>query len=234
MKQINLLIGLILIGNLTFGQSKNFIDQHYLETTAKVDTLIKPDIIYLDILIREKDEKNKISVEELENNMAEKLKTLGIDVQKQLILSDLSSNFKKYFLKQKDIMKSKAYKLKVFDAQTAGKVIVGLEDIGISNVSLDKTEYSKIEELKLKLKSKAVAKAKMQAEYLIAPLNQKITKALFITDTYFQSYNYNGELDEIVVIGFSGKRMKQDYQPIDIEFKPIKVEAEVSIKFGIE
>lgn len=234
MKQINLLIGIIFIGNLTFGQSKNFIDQHYLETTAKVDTLIKPDIIYLDILIREKDEKNKISVEELENNMAEKLKILGIDVQKQLILSDLSSNFKKYFIKQKDIMKSKAYKLKVFDAQTAGKVIVGLEDIGISNVSLDKTEYSKIEELKLKLKSKAVAKAKMQAEYLIAPLNQKITKALFITDTYFQSYNYNGELDEIVVIGFSGKRMKQDYQPIDIEFKPIKVEAEVSIKFGIE
>lgn len=234
MKQINLLIGLIFIGNLTFGQSKNFIDQHYLETTAKVDTLIKPDIIYLDILIREKDERNKISVEELENNMAEKLKTLGIDLQKQLILSDLSSNFKKYFLKQKDIMKSKAYKLKVFDAQTAGKVIVGLEDIGISNVSLDKTEYSKIEELKLKLKSKAVAKAKMQAEYLIAPLNQKITKALFITDTYFQSYNYNGELDEIVVIGFSGKRMKQDYQPIDIEFKPIIVEAEVSIKFGIE
>lgn len=234
MKQINLLIGLIFIGNLTFGQSKNFIDQHYLETTAKVDTLIKPDIIYLDILIREKDEKNKISVEELENNMAEKLKILGIDVQKQLILSDLSSNFKKYFLKQKDIMKSKAYKLKVFDAQTAGKVIVGLEDIGISNVSLDKTEYSKIEELKLKLKSKAVAKAKIQAEYLIAPLNQKITKALFITDTYFQSYNYNGELDEIVVMGFSGKRMKQDYQPIDIEFKPIIVEAEVSIKFGIE
>src|SRR5690606_15678241 len=234
MNRILSILSIFLICQIANGQTKNFIDQHYLETTAKVDTLIKPDIIYLDILIREKDEKNKISVEELENNMAEKLKILGIDVQKQLILSDLSSNFKKYFLKQKDIMKSKAYKLKVFDAQTAGKVIVGLEDIGISNVSLDKTEYSKIEELKLKLKSKAVAKAKMQAEYLIAPLNQKITKALFITDTYFQSYNYNGELDEIVVMGFSGKRMKQDYQPIDIEFKPIKVEAEVSIKFGIE
>jgi len=45
------------------GQTKNFIDQPYLETTAKVDTLIKPDIIYLGILIREKDERNKISVE---------------------------------------------------------------------------------------------------------------------------------------------------------------------------
>ena len=38
-------------------------------------------------------------------------------------------------------MKSKAYKLQVFDAQTAGKVIVVLEDVGISNFSLDKTEY---------------------------------------------------------------------------------------------
>lgn len=31
------------------GQTKNFIDQPYVETTAKVDTLIKPDVIYLDI-----------------------------------------------------------------------------------------------------------------------------------------------------------------------------------------
>lgn len=90
------------------GQTKNFIDQPYLETTAVVDTLVNPDIIYLDILIREKDERNKVSVEELEERMAQKLEALGIDLQKQLSLQDLSSNFKKYFLKQKDIMKSKA------------------------------------------------------------------------------------------------------------------------------
>ena len=166
--------------------------------------------------------------------MADKLKELGIDLQKQLTLSDLSSNFKKYFLKQKDIMKSKAYKLKVFDAQTAGKVIVGLEKVGISNVSLDKSEYSKIEELKLSLKSLAVAKAKTQAEYLVKPLNQKITKALFITDKYYQGYDFDAELDELVVIGYSNKRSKEEYKPIEIEFKPIKVETEVTIKFGIE
>ena len=90
------------------GQTKNFIDQPYLETTAVVDTLVNPDIIYLDILIREKDERNKVSVEELEERMAQKLEALGIDLQKQLSLQDLSSNFKNYFLKQKDIMKSKA------------------------------------------------------------------------------------------------------------------------------
>ena len=61
------------------GQTKSFIDQPYLETTAKVDTLIKPDIIYLGILVREKDERNKISVEEMETRMIAKLKSIGID-----------------------------------------------------------------------------------------------------------------------------------------------------------
>ncbi len=234
MKIKHVLIGLLLVGNLGFSQTKNFIDQPYLETTAIVDTLISPDIIYIDILLREKDERNKISVEELEEKMAEKLKELGIDLQKQLTLSDLSSNFKKYFLKQKDIMKNKAYKLKVFDAQTAGRVIVGLEDVGISNVSLDKTEFSKIEELKLQLKSKAVLKAKAQADYLISPLNQKVTKALFITDKYYQGRDYDGVLDEVVVLGYSAKRSKEEYKPIEIEFKPIKVEMEVTVRFGIE
>lgn len=229
-----LIFGLLIVCQLSNGQTKNFIDQPYLETTAKVDTLIKPDIIYLDILIREKDERNKISVEEMESKMIQKLKSLGIDTEKQLTLSDLGSNFKKYFLKQKDIMKDKAYELKIFDSKTAGKVLVGLEEIGISNVNLDKTEYSKMEELKLELKSKAVIKAKKQADYLVRPLNQKLTRAIHITDKYYENYNYfNGDLQEVVVMGYSNKN-KQEYVPPSIEFKPIRVESEVTIKFGIE
>lgn len=234
MNRIFLLFGLLIFSQFSSGQTKNFIDQPYLETTAKVDTLIKPDIIYLDILILEKDERNKISVEEMENKMIQKLKSLGIDTEKQLTLSDLGSNFKKYFLKQKDIMKDKAYELKVYNAQTAGKVIVGLEEIGISNVDLDKTEYSKMEELKLELKSKAVLKAKKQADFLIKPLNQKVTRAIHISDKFYENYNnFVGGLQEVVVMGYSN-RGKQEYEPPAIEFKPIKVESEVTIKFEIE
>src|SRR5690606_27326716 len=204
MKTFYLIIGLVLVGNLTFGQTKNFIDQPYLETTAKVDKLVKPDIIYLDILIREKDERNRIPVEEIESKMIQKLKSLGINTEKQLTLSDLASNFKKYFLKQKDIMKDKAYELTVFDSQTAGKVLVSLEEIGISNVNLDRTEYSKMEELKLELKAKAVEKAKILAYFLVRPLNQKVTRAIHITDKYYETYNnFNGELQEVVVMGYS-------------------------------
>ncbi len=233
MNRILLTLGIVLTFQFVNGQTKNFIDQPYLETTAKVDSLVKPDIIYLDILLREKDNRTKISVEELENKMATKLESMGIDLKKQLTLSDLSSNFKKYFLKQKDILKSKAYKLKVFDAQTAGKILVELESIGISNTSLDRTEYSKIEELKFDLKSKAVKKARKQAEFLVKPLNQKIGGALFIIDKYYQDYDYSGTLEEVVVIGYSSRK-KSEYKPVEIEFKSIKIETEVTIKFKIE
>ncbi len=233
MKKILLTLGIVLTFHFANGQTKNFIDQPYLETTAKVDTLVKPDIIYLDILLQEKDSRNRISVEELENKMAVRLEFIGIDLKKQLTLSDLASNFKKYLLKRKDVLKSKAYKLKIFDAQTAGKVLVELENIGISNISLDKTEYSKIEELKMTLKSKAVQKAKIQAEYLVAPLNQKVGGALFIVDKYYQGYGYEESLDKVVVLGYSSRK-KAKYKPVEIEFKPIKVETTVTIKFSIE
>jgi uncharacterized protein YggE len=230
--RIFVLFGLLALQGVA--QNKNFIDQPYLETTAKVDTLIKPDLIYLDILIREKDERNRISVEEMETKMIDRLKSLGIDTEKQLTLSDVASNFKTYFLKRKDIMKDKAYELKVFDSQTAGLVIVELEAIGISNITLDRTEYSKMEELKLDLKSKAVKKAKIQADFLVKPLNQTITRAIHITDRTFPTYNrFDSELQEVVVTGYS-RKSEQQYTPPTIEFRPIKVESEVSIKFAIE
>ena len=72
MNRIALIIGLILMCQISNGQTKNFIDQPYLETTAKVDTLIKPDIIYLCMIKKKKDERNKISVEEMETRMIEK------------------------------------------------------------------------------------------------------------------------------------------------------------------
>ena len=69
---------LLLFITKNFSQTKNFIDLPYIETSAKVDTLVTPDRIFLTILITEKDTKNRTSVEELESKMNLKLKSLGI------------------------------------------------------------------------------------------------------------------------------------------------------------
>jgi len=230
MKRIMILTLTIFISNIVYSQTKNFIDQPYIETKAKVDTLVTPDRIYVSILINEEDTKGKISLEEQENKMASKLKSLGVDLDKQLTLSDLGSNFKKYFLKSQDIEKAKSYSLLVYTAKQAGEIIRSLEQIGISNVDLERTEYSKIEELKLELKSKAILKAKLQAEFLVDPLDQKVGSAIHISDKFNQIYRAN-QLDDVVVRGYEGKN--KEYKSIDIGFKKIEVASEVYAKFEL-
>ena len=47
MKKITYLLIIMLVCNQAFAQSKNFIDQAYLETTAKVDTLVAVSYTHL-------------------------------------------------------------------------------------------------------------------------------------------------------------------------------------------
>ncbi|WP_306351163.1 SIMPL domain-containing protein [Flavobacterium sp. '19STA2R22 D10 B1'] len=226
---------LLLVTTTVFGQSKNFIDAPYIETSAKVDTLVSPDKIYLNILISEKDTRGKVSVEDLERKMTDKLKSLQIDLAKQLTLIDLSSNFKKYFFKQQDIQKSKLYSLLVYDAKTAGQVIVALENESISNIILEKTEYSKIESLKLLLKSRAIIKAKQTANAMITPLNQKVGTPLFISDTNSNITNFlQGSANGISIRGVRSMMPEYNSNTEEIEFKKIKIEIEVYAKFKID
>ena len=120
------------------------------------------------------------------------------------------------------------------DALTAGKVIIELEKNDVSNVRIEKTEYSKIEELKLTLKSKAILKAKKQAQFLVNPLNQKVGNAIFISDL---SNNYvsgalQGRVSGIQIRGTSS--ISNEYKAAEIKFEKIKVESTVNAKFILE
>lgn len=211
-------------------QSKNFLDVPYLETSAKVDTLVTPDKIYLNITIREKDSKGRKSVEEQENKMAQSLKNLGIDIEKQLTIKDLASNYKKYFLRSKEVLKSKQYSLLVYDGLTAGKVMAELEDLDIANTYLEKTEYSKMDELELELKTRAVKKAKRKAEALTQPLGQKVGMAIHIVDNSQPYYpRYNQPRMEMKAMAIDAATP----EPLDIDFEKIRVESMVNVKFKL-
>ena len=234
MKKITLLILLIIVTK-SISQTKTFIDLPYIETSVKVDTLVIPDRIYLNISITEKDTKGKVSVEELESKMNEKFKSMGINVETQLSLNDLASNYKKYFLKQQDILKVKNYTLLLFDAKISGKVLIALEEMEISNVVLEKTEYSKSDKMLMILKSKAIEKAKNQAIAMTKPLNQKVGNAIFISDLNENvSRMLSGSVAGISIRGNRSLKEKSEFVPADIEFAKIKIETELNAKFKLE
>ena len=210
-------------------QTKSFLDVPYLETSALVEAYVSPDKIYLSITIEEKDSKGRTSVEEQENKMAQRLKSLGIDIDRQLTIKDLASNYKKYFLRSKEVLKSKQFSLLVYDGLTAGKVLAALEDIGIANTYLEKTEYSKMESLKLELKSKAILKAKEKANALVEPLGQELGPAIHIVDVTAPSWSPRNMASANMMLTVE----RADDVPLDIGFEKIKVESSVNVKFKL-
>ena len=219
---------LCLLPTIVSAQTKNFLDLPYLETAARVDTLVSPDKIYLSITIKEKDSKGRQSVETQENKMAASLKNLGIDIEKQLTIKDLANNYKTYFLRSKEVLKSKQYSLLVYDGLTAGKAMAALEDLGIANTYLEKTAYSKMEELELTLKTRAVKKAKAKALALTQSLGQEVGKAIHIVDN---SQPYYARRNQPRMEAMMSTMDVGQSEPLDIGFEQIRVESSVQVKF---
>lgn len=229
------LFAILLVSSTVFGQEKNFIDQPYIETTAKSDTLVVPDNIYITIILNESDSKNKKSTEELEIILEQTLKKLNINTEKDLSLLDYTSDFKKYFLKGQNILKIKNYSLLVHDALTAGKVLAGLEDVGISNVEISKTEYSKAEQLIEKLKSSAILKAKSFANKLASPIGQKVGKAIYISDNSSTVLSQlQGQVAGVQIRGAASIYGSRASEPILIDFQKLKFESQVMVRFILE
>lgn len=222
---------ILFISSKAEAQYKNYLDRPYLETSARADTLVVPDRLYLDIMIRESDSKGRISLEEMENRMVRELRALGIPTESRLSVADLSSNFKDYFFRKDDVQKSKAYTLVLHDALMAGRVIKALEGVDISNIQLQRTEISNLEELKLQMRTKAIERAHAQAKAMAGPLGQNLGPALYISDL---NTEYLEERRPVPMMAMEARKDTEAYEPVDLSFNKTKVEARVNIKFALD
>jgi len=227
------LIFVLMISSLSvFAQGeKNFIDQNYIEIIGKAEMQIVPDLIYLKIVISEKDTKNKISVAELEKKMIAKFQDIGIDVKKDLMIDDLSSYYKNKLLGKTDVILSKEYQLIVHDGKTASKVLVELEKIEISNVSVDHVDHSKMEDFKKEIKVNAIRAAKEKAELLTKAVGQNIGRAIYIQESSDYHSGTNGPYRKSSAMFLSEPGVVQ--MP-DLDFEKIKLESSILVRFELK
>ena len=231
MKRLTVLLLMIFSILLATSQTKNFIDQPYIEVNGHADTLVTPNEIYIHILLSEKDTRDRVSIEETEQKMVSALKGLGLDIEKDLTTSDMTSNFKYYLLKSKDVIKTKLYTLKVTTAVIASRVFIKLEENGISNTSIERVDHSDLDNFKNKMRTKAIVDARERAVALTKPLNQTIGSAIHISDTDNNvSQQLQGRVAGIQIRGYSSFSNNDKELP-KIEFEKIKVMASVDAKF---
>lgn len=223
-----ILFSILMAANAQTGE-KNFLDRPYMEVSGRAEMEVTPDRIYMIITINEKDSKGKITLAQSEKDMMTKLKAMGIDTKKDLSVKDMSSNFKKYWVKGSEIMTSKEYQLLVTSAQTAGTVMQELEKIGISNVSIERVDHSQMEQFRKDVKIKAVQAAREKATDLAKAIGQSAGKAIYIQEVDFSNFERN--LNRISNVAFKAEGL--DMMAPDIEFEKIKLEYQINAKFDL-
>ena len=232
----NLLLGFLLTIPLTiYSQSggKNFIDQNYIEVTGRAEMDIVPDLIYLKIILSDKDNKNKQSLDEIEKSMISKLSEIGIDISKDLSVKNFISNFKQYWISKTDIILTKEYQLIVHDTKTLQNVFLSFQKLGISNVSIDKLDHSKIEQFRRDVKINAIKAAKEKAEALTSSINQTIGKAIYIQELDNQNTRITTQKSAIANSIVIGEPSSGSSQP-DMEFEKINMQYSMLARFELK
>ena len=154
-------------------------DLNTIQTYAEVDSLVVPDEIYLSIITDEKDTKEQL--DQLETQMYTALVEIGVNPKIQLSIDNFGS-YNKSKLFGKEVKQRRKYELKVSTLEQAISSIGVLNNLDIGNVVLSRVDFSGKYNLMLELRSKAIIKAKSQAEAMVKPLDQRIGPAITIMD----------------------------------------------------
>jgi uncharacterized protein YggE len=231
MKRTVVILICILLSGIKVSAQKNFLDINYVEVSGTAKMEVAPDRIYLRIIINEADSKGKTAIHNQEQSMISVLKAIqGINIEEDLTMKDLESQFKYRKILDNQIYLSKIYELIVKNGKTASEVITKLEKAGISSVTLFKVDHSQIEQFRKTTLENAVKEAKAKAFSLAESIGQSIGKAIHINERQIYSPN-RSEL--YLAKSAAYDRASEEYSS-EIEFSKIKIEATVDAKFELK
>ena len=202
----------------------------YIQVNGRAEREIAPDEFYLQIVINERDSKGKVSVESQQRNMIAALKRLGVNVEKQLKVANLSSEF---FKKNTSVATAK-YQLQLGSSAEVGKVWQALDGLGISNVSILKVSHSQLERYKSEVRVEAMRNAKQNAATLVEAIGQTIGKCFYVYDSNndVMPVFYNNMAVMRSAKAFDAAEAAAEEEPLD--FKTIKLQYSVQAKFVLE
>ena len=202
----------------------------YIQVNVRAEREIAPDEFYLQIVINERDSKGKVSVESQQRDMIAALKRLGVNVEKQLKVANLSSEF---FKKNTSVATAK-YQLQLGSSAEVGKVWQALDGLGISNVSILKVSHSQLERYKSEVRVEAMRNAKQNAATLAEAIGQTIGKCFYVYDSNndVMPVFYNNMAVMRSAKAFDAAEAAAEEEPLD--FKTIKLQYSVQAKFVLE
>lgn len=230
MKRIIFMVAVLLLAIPAMAQYEEKFPS-YIQVNGRAEQEITPDEFYLSIVINERESKGKITVEQQQKEMIAALGRLGVNIEQQLKMANMSSEF----LKKKTSVATAKYQLKLRSAAMVSKVYSALDDIGISNVAILRVSHSQLNEYKDRIRIAAMQDAKNNARTLAEAVGQKIGPCFYI-------YDSNNDIMPIFYNNLAVARGKMamdsfaeaDSDEAPLDFKTIKLTYNVQAKFVLE
>lgn len=203
----------------------------YIEVNGVAEREVAPNEIYLSITINERDSKGKISIDEQQRDMVAVLKKLGVKPAEQLKMMDLTSS---YFKRGNALAKAQ-YELKLTSAVEVARVWRALDELGISQVTVQKVSHTDIETLKAEVRADAMRAARDNARALAEAIDQKAGKCFWIAD-YSSPVRTTYAVANMKARGVMEESVSFDamVEEEGLEFQTINLQHRVQAKFVLE
>ena len=203
----------------------------YIEVNGVAEKEIAPNEIYLSITINERDSKGKLSIDEQQRDMVAVLKKLGVKPTEQLKMLDLTSS---YFKRGNALAKAQ-YELKLTSAVEVARVWRALDELGISQVTVQKVSHTDIETFKKEVRADAMRAARDNARALAEAIDQKAGKCFWIAD-YSSPVKTTFAVANMKARGVMEESVSFDamVEEEGLEFQTINLQHRVQAKFVLE
>ena len=203
----------------------------YIEVNGVAEREVAPNEIYLSITINERDSKGKISIDEQQRDMVAVLKKLGVKPAEQLKMLDLTSS---YFKRGNALAKAQ-YELKLTSAVEVARVWRALDELGISQVTVQKVSHTDIGTLRAEVRADAMRAARDNARALAEAIDQKAGKCFWIAD-YSSPVRTTYAVANMKARGVMEESVSFDamVEEEGLEFQTINLQHRVQAKFVLE
>lgn len=157
-------------------------ERRIIEVTGSAELSITPNEFTFKITLLERiEDKKKLTIEMQEANLRRELANIGIEVEKDLTIFDLTS----FYVSRKrtrDTLASKDYRLKIKDLSKIERLQEIADRLNISNLDLIESTHSDLTRLRRETKMEAVKAARAKAEYMLGAINERVGKTVFIQE----------------------------------------------------
>ncbi len=201
-----------------------------VQVTAKVDTEIVPDKIFVGFVLQEITEgKNPLSVDAQETILKKALKAAGFDLTKLSISGVNSStiiiNQKK---NKKQELSEKSFEFEAKTAEEVSKLAAILDANKALAVHISRTELSNQEAIEDILSEKAIAKAKVKAKRMITAAGGKMGMIRYIMETFAGPTMYM-DANVRTLEAEPAEMTPSDEAENTLSFRKIKISKEVTV-----